>query len=155
MTSVATSVEAARAAVVAEARTWLRTPYHHQGRVKGVGVDCAMILCDVYHKAGLIPFIDPRPYPPDWHLHRGEERYLGWVEQYAVRVERPEPGDIAVWRFGRCFAHGAIVEAWPYVIHALKIEGEVTQTDVSNHPDLSIRSKHPVIFYSLWGKRGG
>ena len=24
------------------------------------------------------PF-DPRPYPADWHLHRGEERYLGFV----------------------------------------------------------------------------
>lgn len=24
---------------VAEAVTWLGTPYHHQGRVKGVGVD--------------------------------------------------------------------------------------------------------------------
>ena len=25
---------------VAEAMTWLGTPHHHQGRVKGVGVDC-------------------------------------------------------------------------------------------------------------------
>ena len=28
---------------VAEALTWLGTPYHHQGRVKGVGVDCRSI----------------------------------------------------------------------------------------------------------------
>jgi cell wall-associated NlpC family hydrolase len=31
-----------RAAVVAEARSWLGTPFHHQGRVKAAGVDCAM-----------------------------------------------------------------------------------------------------------------
>ncbi|HYL49488.1 MAG TPA: hypothetical protein VET84_09005 [Stellaceae bacterium] len=28
------------------------------------------------------------------------------------------PGDIALWRFGRCFSHGAIVIEWPVVIHA-------------------------------------
>lgn len=33
---------------VAEAITWLGTPYHHQGRVKGVGVDCGTLLCEVY-----------------------------------------------------------------------------------------------------------
>ena len=32
--------------VVREAKTWLGTPFHHQGRLKGVGVDCAgVIVC--------------------------------------------------------------------------------------------------------------
>lgn len=35
---------------VAEALTWLGTPYHQQGRVKGVGVDCGTLLCEVYEK---------------------------------------------------------------------------------------------------------
>lgn len=139
-----------REAVVAEARTWLRTPYHHQGRLKGVGVDCAMLLCDVYHAVGLIPHLDPRPYPPDWHLHRSTERYLGWVEQYAGSVEAPQPGDIALWRFGRCFAHGAIVEAWPLVIHAVMRERICTRTDALINPYLSRRE---VRFYSLWTER--
>lgn len=39
---------------VAEAMTWLGTPYHHQGRVKGVGVDCATLLCEVYKEVGLM-----------------------------------------------------------------------------------------------------
>lgn len=112
-------------AVVEEARTWLGTPYHHQGRIKGVGVDCAMILCDVFHAAGLIPYIDPRPYPPDWHMHRSEERYLSWVEKYADPVETPEPGDVALYRFGRTISHGAIVVAWPTIIHAYRGEGVV------------------------------
>lgn len=30
----------ARESIVAEAATWMRTPYRHQGRAKGVGVDC-------------------------------------------------------------------------------------------------------------------
>ena len=31
---------AQRLAVVAEAESWLGTPYHHEARIKGHGVDC-------------------------------------------------------------------------------------------------------------------
>ena len=35
-----------RARIVAEAMTWLGTPYHHRGKLKGIGVDCAQLpLC--------------------------------------------------------------------------------------------------------------
>ena len=108
-----------------EAQSWLTTPYHHQGRIKGVGVDCAMLLCEVYHAAGLIPFIDPTPYPSDWHLHRSEERYLSWVDQYADKVDDPLPGDIVLYRFGRTLSHGGIVINWPTIIHAYRGEGVV------------------------------
>ncbi|EXI85591.1 MAG: putative phage cell wall peptidase, NlpC/P60 family [Candidatus Accumulibacter regalis] len=111
--------------IVQEARSWLRTPYHHQGRIKGVGVDCAMILCEVYHAAGRVPYIDPTPYPPDWHLHRTEQRYLGWVEDYAYRVAEPLPGDIALYQFGRAISHAGIVVDWPMIIHAYHSEGVV------------------------------
>lgn len=109
--------------VVAEARTWLRTPYHHQGRIKGVGVDCAMLLCEVYEAVGLIPHVDPSPYPQDWHFHREEERYLGWITKYAQETSIPLPGDVALFQFGRCVSHGAIVVAWPTIIHSYFREG--------------------------------
>jgi cell wall-associated NlpC family hydrolase len=108
-----------RSAVVAEAMTWLRTPYHHAARVKGAGVDCAMLPAAVYTACGLIdePVFDA--YPPDWHMHRDAERYLATVLDYAVEIETdPLPGDLVLWRFGRCFSHGAIVIEWPTVIHA-------------------------------------
>jgi cell wall-associated NlpC family hydrolase len=139
---------AQRAAVVQEAMGWLRTPYHHQGNVKGAGVDCAFLLIRVYHAVGLIPDIDPRPYPMDWHLHRGEERYLRWVEEYARPVDEPQPGDIVLYQFGRCVSHGAIVVEWPTILHAYVGEGCVL-SDASNTPRLSERQKG---FYSIWGK---
>ncbi|HET8552710.1 MAG TPA: NlpC/P60 family protein [Gammaproteobacteria bacterium] len=113
------------AAIVAEARRWLGTPYHHQADVRGVGVDCAMLLVRVYHACGLIPAIEPRPYPPDWHLHRSTERYLGWVEDYAEPVDVGEPGDVALYRFGRCLSHGGIVIKESQMIHAFKRAGKV------------------------------
>ena len=65
-----------RTAVIAEARTYIRTPWHHMADIRGVGVDCAMLVRRVYIDCGLVPDFDPRPYPQDWHLHRGEERFL-------------------------------------------------------------------------------
>lgn len=132
---------AEQSAVVAEALTWLGTPYHHHGDVKGAGVDCAMILVRVFHAVGLIPDIDPRPYPPDWHLHRDAERYLGWVQQYADEVTTPAPGDIVMFQFGRCVAHGAIVIDWPLVIHAHMQSREVVLIDISTNSDLQKRQR--------------
>lgn len=134
-----------RMAVLAEARSWLRTPYHHMGKVKGVGVDCAQILIAVYHAAGLIPDIDPGYYPPDWALHRGDEVYLSWLEKYGRLVDVAQPGDVAVWKFGRCFSHGAIVLEWPQIIHSYRTEGCVI-----GHGDQGDLAGREVKFYSLW-----
>jgi len=112
--------------VLTVANAWLGTPYHHQARVCGVGVDCAMLLCEVFEACGMIPHIDPRPYPPDWHLHRSEEKYLGWVKKYADRIpdgENPQPGDVVLYKFGRTISHAGIVIDWPMIIHAYRGQG--------------------------------
>lgn len=88
-----------------------------------------MLLVRVYQAAGLVPEFDPRPYSPQWHLHRGEEKYLEALLAHAVEVEAPEPGDIVVYKVGRCFAHGAIVIEWPTIIHAHMAAGNVELAD--------------------------
>jgi cell wall-associated NlpC family hydrolase len=111
---------AQRAAVLAEARTWIGTPYHHMGRVKGAGVDCATLLMEVFARAGVIAPATVDFYPPDWHLHRSVERYLGELLKYGREIEgAPQPADVLVVKFGRVFSHGAIVVQWPVVIHAM------------------------------------
>lgn len=109
-----------RAAVVAEAERWLCTPYQHRQHLLGVGVDCAWLLIEVYNAVGLMPLIDPGPYAQDWHLHRSEERYLDWLDRYGHPVETPQRGDMAVWRFGRTYSHGAVVVDEHRVIHAYR-----------------------------------
>lgn len=111
----------ARRAVVAAALDWLGTPYHHHGRIRGVGVDCAQILCAVYEACGLVPRVDPGVYATDWHLHRSEEVYADWLGRYCTRLPgsaRPQPGDVALFKFGRCFSHGAIVVDGGLLVHA-------------------------------------
>lgn len=107
-----------RQAVIEEAKTWIGTPYHHMAHVKGAGVDCGQLLVEVFHAVGLTPLLDLGQYPSDWHFHRSDEQYLKWVSDYATPVEVPKPGDIALFKFGRCISHGAIVVEWPLVIHA-------------------------------------
>lgn len=108
-----------REQVVAEARRWIGTPYHHHGRIRGAGVDCAQILCAVYEACGQVEHVDPGNYPADWHLHRSEELYLSWLEKVgAFEVDRAQPGDVVVFQFGRTWSHGGIVIEPGVVLHA-------------------------------------
>ena len=43
--------------VIAEARSWLGTPYHHQQCAKGHGVDCARLVEGVGVALGLMPHL--------------------------------------------------------------------------------------------------
>ncbi len=108
-----------RSRVVAIARSWLRTPYHHHARIKGVGCDCLTLLAEVWEEAGLVRKIDIPQYSSDWHLHHSAELYFDGLLQYVHEIPGPpQPGDIALWKIGRTFSHGSIVIEWPQVIHA-------------------------------------
>ena len=107
--------------VVEKAKGWLGTPYHSQAKVKGAGVDCVWLLIAAFEEAGILKQGEYNPgyYSPEWHLHRSEEKYLHGVHLFCDKVEPPyQPGDIALFKFGRCVSHGAIVVKWPVIIHA-------------------------------------
>lgn len=143
-----------RAAVVAEARSWLRTPYHHAADARGAGVDCGMLLVRVYVDTGLCEPFDPRPYPPDWMMHRSEERYLGFIFNRTKEVDRPLPGDVVVFRFGRCYSHGGIVTCVTplTIIHAFQPARSVIEDEVSSNIALCNPSRKPKVF-SYWAAR--
>jgi cell wall-associated NlpC family hydrolase len=146
------SADRQRAAIVAEARSWIGTPYHNCADIKGAGVDCGMLLVRVFVDTGLLPHFDPRPYPLDWHLHRDAERYLGFVFDFGFgEIKEPQPGDIMVLRYGRCYSHGGIVSrAQPLsIVHAFHparrvLEEETALNAVLNDPKRERR------FFSYW-----
>jgi cell wall-associated NlpC family hydrolase len=131
--TVSVEEAAQRAAVCAEARSWIGTPYHHMGRVKGPvgGVDCAQLVWAVFFNCGLTSFLPHEPYPRDWMLHRSAERYMAIVLDRAREVAEPRPGDVVLYRVGRCFAHGGIVvdPGWPTIVHAYSRARTVTLGD--------------------------
>jgi cell wall-associated NlpC family hydrolase len=141
-----------RGAVVAEARTWIGTPYRHMGRAKGPegGVDCAQLIWCVFHNVRLTPDLPLEPYPRDFMLHQGVERYMGVVLERAHEVVEPQSGDLVLYRVGRLYAHGAIVDApgWPRIIHAWYAARRVIGDDGRAH---SLAGR-PHKFFSRWGR---
>jgi NlpC/P60 family putative phage cell wall peptidase len=90
-----------RAAIIAEARTWIGTPYRHQGSLRGVGCDCLGLLRGLWR--GLIgPEPEkPDPYSPDWAEAGGNEALIKAAQRHLVAL--PDltfaEGDVILFRF--------------------------------------------------------
>ena len=98
-----------RRALVEAARGYIGTPYHQNGTLKGVGVDCATLLALAFKEAGVrLPEITN--YSSQWHLHSDDPLYEKAILANGCRqVDAPDIGDIALYFQGRQFAHGAII----------------------------------------------
>jgi len=119
-----------RELVISEAQSWLGTPWHHEGRIKGKGVDCAMFVYEVFIKCNLIPRFELFEYSEQWALHRSEEKFLKVLERYGRQTNKSLPGNVIIFKYGRCFSHGGIIVNWPIIIHAFKHTGCVVYEDV-------------------------
>lgn len=111
-----------RAEVLRIAFEWERTPYVHQGRIKGKAADCTF-FAKVFEEAGLIPPVAIPPYSPQAHLNRQGAMYLPLVEKYAKREiseAEAQPADIVMYQIARSWSHGAVIipPGWPHVLHA-------------------------------------
>lgn len=146
-----------RAALIAEARSWIGTPYRQLGDTKGVAVDCSMLLVRCAVDAGIIEPFDPRPYPPAWFLHQSDERYIDWLGVAGVEVATPQPGDIVAFRIGRAFAHSGIVSDAEHLVHAFADEHQVRES-LLRHPTLAFigrgrsQEPRPRRFYDLFAR---
>lgn len=90
-----------REAVVAEARCWLGTPYHHQAALHGVGCDCLGLVRGVWRALyGREPETPP-PYRPDWAEAGGIETLRDAALRHLVAVEPADiaPGDVLLFRW--------------------------------------------------------
>ena len=111
--------------ILAEARTWLGTPFHHQGRLKGVGADCLGLVVGVGRALGLSQ-ADGTGYPrqPD-----GTALLAGLDAAYVrLPLGRQKPGDILVFRIRREPQHLALLTASSGMIHVHAAVGRVVET---------------------------
>ena len=133
---------AMRDAVVAEAKTWLGTPWRHMQRIKGVGVDCANLPAAVYEACGVIEHVEAE-YPRQWMLHRKQDRFIEWILAVGGR-EIDEagllPGDLVLWKFGLTFSHSGFWLGDGSVLHA-QIDVGVAYGDMTRDIDLSERER--------------
>lgn len=86
--------------VVAEARSWIGTPYLHQASAQGAGADCLGLLRGLWRSIhGKEPEAVP-PYTEDWAEPDRREILLEAARRWLV--ERPlaleAPGDVLLFR---------------------------------------------------------
>lgn len=92
--------------VVEEARTWLGTPFVHQGRQKGVGCDCAAIIVRVAKMVGM-EANDLKGYGRSPNAGRLQQCLR--TQLHEIPIDAAVPGDVLLMRFFGDPQHIAIV----------------------------------------------
>ncbi|HVY20481.1 MAG TPA: NlpC/P60 family protein [Bauldia sp.] len=121
-----------RDAIVAEALSWLGTPYRHQASLKGVGCDCLGLLRGVWRAVeGAEPEAAPA-YTPDWAEASGTETLALAAGRHMTPVDVAEArvGDVVLfrWRENLPAKHAAILVAPGRMIHAQQGAAVATAT---------------------------
>lgn len=108
--------------VVAVARAWLGTPYHHQASLRGIGCDCLGLVRGVYREATGREAEAPEPYSGDWAEATGREAMLAAARRHLGEVDAATmlPGDVLIFRLraGAVAKHAAILVGPQAMIHA-------------------------------------
>lgn len=106
--------------IIAEARDWLKTPYRHQGRLKGHAADCAGMVNKVGEIFGCISSEDANR--KDYGTQPDPIKMRAALDRLYVRVLKTEmkPGDI-LWMRARSKAqHIGILSERYTLIHAVQ-----------------------------------
>lgn len=118
-----------RAAIVAEARTWVGTPWVHQHREKGIAVDCVGLVIGVAKALGLLaPDFDVTGYgrAPDGTLLARCAEHLRPLGRDEMR-----PGDVLVLATSQEPQHMGIVGDYRHgglsLIHAASHQRRVIE----------------------------
>jgi NlpC/P60 family putative phage cell wall peptidase len=107
-----------RSEIVATARTYVGTPFQHQGRIKGVGTDCVGIPMMVAEELGMN---DKHGQPITTRLHNGYSKQpwgnlvLQTCALYLIAkpITQMKPGDVIVLRVPKDPCHVAVVSLIP------------------------------------------
>lgn len=116
------------AAVVAEVRRWIGTPYRHQASTRGAGTDCLGLVRGVWRALFGDEPERPPPYSPDWDEVARREILLAAARRHLrERGGPPRPGEVILFRMRRdaVVKHMGIVSGPAHFIHAYTGHGVV------------------------------
>ena len=113
-----------RPKIIALARSWIGTPYHHQASKKAVGCDCLGLVRGVWRDFYGCEIAKVPPYSPDWgEAHIGEPLQKA-AQRYLVSIPFHDacPGDVLLFRMQ---SHGAakhlgIMTTHRTMVHAME-----------------------------------
>ncbi len=108
--------------IIAEARSWIGTPYRHQASLKGAGCDCLGLVRGVWRALyGEEPECMPA-YSRDWAEATSRETLAEAGGRHLLPVARDafQGGDVLLfrWRTGLVAKHAAVLTDGGTMIHA-------------------------------------
>lgn len=110
------------AEIVAIARSWVGTPYHHQASLKGVGTDCLGLVRGIWREIHAAEPEKIPPYTPSWSESSGAERMLEGARRHMreMTAGAMAPGDILLFRIreGAVAKHAGVLTTPSHMIHA-------------------------------------
>ncbi len=113
-----------QAPIVAAARGWIGTPYHHQASLKSVGADCLGLVRGVWREIYGHDAETPPPYAPDWAETGQDEAMLQAARRHLIEIaiEDRAAGDAVIFRMkrGATAKHAAILSGRDTMIHAME-----------------------------------
>jgi cell wall-associated NlpC family hydrolase len=119
-----------RTEIVNAARDWLGTPFHHQARLKTIGVDCIGLVIGVARELGMVQ--------PDFDV-TGYSRYpegrslmaMARQQMNPITLDRMQIGDVVVVGFEKLPQHFGIIGDYRHggfsIIHAASAYGKVVE----------------------------
>jgi NlpC/P60 family putative phage cell wall peptidase len=118
-----------RADIVAAARGWVGTPYHHQASRRGVGCDCLGLVRGVWREVvGAEPVPVPA-YSPDWAEARGEETLLSAARRFFAPAGAIAAGTVVLfrWKASLPAKHCGIATGPDTFVHAYDAAGRAVE----------------------------
>jgi NlpC/P60 family putative phage cell wall peptidase len=113
-----------RDTIIAEARAWIGTPYHHQAAIKGVGCDCLGLVRGVWRAIYGADPEQPPAYSRDWAESLGRETLAEAAGRHMIPlvIDAAEPGDLLLFAVnGHAPAkHCAILVSGDRMVHAVE-----------------------------------
>jgi NlpC/P60 family putative phage cell wall peptidase len=113
-----------RDAVIAEARAWIGTPYHHQAAIKGVGCDCLGLVRGVWRAVYGADPEQPPAYSRDWAetLRRETLAEAAGRHMIPAALNVVQPGDLLLFAISADAPakHCAILVAADRMVHAVE-----------------------------------
>lgn len=112
------------------ARACLGTPFLHQGRVPGLGLDCAGLLVHIFQALDL-PHADAAGYPRSPYDGQLEKILDAQPSLRRIALAEAAAGDILAMRIERAPQHIAVhagfIAGHAYIIHASELHGAVRE----------------------------
>ncbi len=115
--------------MIAAARACVGTPFHHQGRCAGVGLDCIGLVIHAARAAGMV--VQDRT---DYGLRPDGQSLARALETHgARRIDVFDAGDILLFRYDRQPQHVALATSTETMIHSFAPARCVVETLISDY----------------------